>query len=352
MTLHAERAEPLGDEDADPAEPDDADGLLVELDAGVLDALPLPLLQRRAGGRDVPGGGEQQADGQLGGADDVGGRRVDDHDAGLGGLLDVDVVEADTGAGDDLEPARRRPAPRRRPWWRCARGSRRRRRSPPAARRGRRRCSGGSRSRARAPRRWPGSALRRSGRRAWSQSVGVLQTDVVRVLAVDGRVSGAPRRARAEERSGGAVLVELAGLDARRAPLGQTPEPGRSADATACRTCRPASATARPSGSSEALRPSTSTRAPKPATQLVARPGHDPNVHRAPRTTGASAIPRLAQRPGAAQPSLALDGDDGSAGGGALGVVVVVRLDPRHQLAQLAAGLLDRVGLALRRGTP
>ena len=33
----------------------------------------------------------------------------------------------------------------------------------------------------------------------------------------------------------------------------------------------------------------------------------------------------------------------GSAGGGALGVVVVVRLHPGHQLAQLAAGLLDRV---------
>ena len=34
--VHAERAQPLGDEDADPAEADDADGLLVELDAGVL----------------------------------------------------------------------------------------------------------------------------------------------------------------------------------------------------------------------------------------------------------------------------------------------------------------------------
>ena len=34
--------------------------------------------------------------------------RVDDHDAGLGGGLDVDVVQADAGAGDDLEPAGRR----------------------------------------------------------------------------------------------------------------------------------------------------------------------------------------------------------------------------------------------------
>ena len=47
--VHAERREPLGDQDADPAEPDDADGLLVELDAGVLRALPLAVAQRRRG---------------------------------------------------------------------------------------------------------------------------------------------------------------------------------------------------------------------------------------------------------------------------------------------------------------
>src|SRR5690606_16995557 len=35
----------------------------------------------------------------------------------------------------------------------------------------------------------------------------------------------------------------------------------------------------------------------------------------------------------------------GSARGAALDVVGVVRLDPRHQLAELAAGLLDRVAL-------
>ena len=39
--VHPERREPLGDEDADPAEADDADGLLVELDAGVPRPLPL-----------------------------------------------------------------------------------------------------------------------------------------------------------------------------------------------------------------------------------------------------------------------------------------------------------------------
>ena len=62
-----------------------------------------PLRKRGVGRADVARGGEQQADGELGGADDVGRRGVDDHDAGLGRGLDVDVVEPDAGAGDDLE---------------------------------------------------------------------------------------------------------------------------------------------------------------------------------------------------------------------------------------------------------
>ena len=49
--VHAERREPLGDQDADPAEPDDADGLLVQLDAGVPRPLPLPVAQRGVGRR-------------------------------------------------------------------------------------------------------------------------------------------------------------------------------------------------------------------------------------------------------------------------------------------------------------
>ena len=101
---HPEGAQPLRDQHADAAEPDDADGLLVELDAGVLAALPLAVAAAPAGRADVPGGGEHQRDGQLGGGDDVRGRRVDDHDAVLGRGLHVDVVEADPGAGDDGEP--------------------------------------------------------------------------------------------------------------------------------------------------------------------------------------------------------------------------------------------------------
>ena len=101
--LHAEGAEPLSDEDADAAQADDADGLLVELDAGVLAALPLAVLQRGVGRSDVARGGQHERHGELRGGDDVGGRGVHDHHAGLGGRLDVDVVEADTGAGDHLQ---------------------------------------------------------------------------------------------------------------------------------------------------------------------------------------------------------------------------------------------------------
>ncbi len=104
--VHAERGQPLRDEYADAPEADDAERLLVELDAGVPAALPLPPRQGRMGRTDVARGGQHQCDGELGGTDDVGGRRVDDEYAVLGGRLDVDVVQADTGPGDDLEALR------------------------------------------------------------------------------------------------------------------------------------------------------------------------------------------------------------------------------------------------------
>ena len=85
------------------AEADDTEGLLGELDTGVLAALPLAVLQRRVGLRDVPRGGEKETAGQLGRCHDVGGGGVDDHHAGLGGGGDVDVVQADAGSCDDLQ---------------------------------------------------------------------------------------------------------------------------------------------------------------------------------------------------------------------------------------------------------
>jgi hypothetical protein len=105
--LGAEGGQPLSHQGADAPETDDADGLLVDLGARVLAALPLPALERLVSGRDVPGRGEQEPNGQLGCACDVGRGRVDDHDAGLSGGLDVDVVQPDTGPGDDFEVRRR-----------------------------------------------------------------------------------------------------------------------------------------------------------------------------------------------------------------------------------------------------
>jgi hypothetical protein len=101
--VDAERLQPRGDQRADAAEADDADPLLVELDARVLRALPLSGCQRGVRGGDVPRERQDVADRQLGGADDVGGRGVDDHHAGGRRGGDVDVVEPDPGTGDHLE---------------------------------------------------------------------------------------------------------------------------------------------------------------------------------------------------------------------------------------------------------
>jgi hypothetical protein len=57
-------------------------------------------------GGDVACEAQDVTDGELGGRDDVGGRRVDDHDPRLGGALDVDIVESDSGARHDLQVLR------------------------------------------------------------------------------------------------------------------------------------------------------------------------------------------------------------------------------------------------------
>ena len=101
---HSEGAQPLRDEHPDPAEPDDAHGLLVELDPGVARTLPLAVAQGGVRRADVASRGEHERHRELRGADDVGGRGVDHHHAALGRGADVDVVEAHAGAGDDLEP--------------------------------------------------------------------------------------------------------------------------------------------------------------------------------------------------------------------------------------------------------
>jgi hypothetical protein len=99
----SESRHPLGEQHPDAPEPDDADGLAGNLDTGVLRTLPLTALQRSGRGGGVAGHGKQQRHRLLGGRDDVGRRRVDHHHAAGGGGRYLDVVEADAGAGDDLE---------------------------------------------------------------------------------------------------------------------------------------------------------------------------------------------------------------------------------------------------------
>ena len=167
--VRAERGEPLGDQLADAAESDDTDGLAEDLGAGELRALPRVLAQRGVGGGDLPSGGEQQRQGVFGGAVDVGGRRVDDQHTARGGGVDVDVVQADAGPGDDLELGRRRQAPRRRRWSPSAPAARRRPAPRPAVSGGPGRPPSGLRPGHRGRRRSTRRACRRSIQRAGSR---------------------------------------------------------------------------------------------------------------------------------------------------------------------------------------
>ena len=81
----------------DPAEPDDAEDLAVQLDALPPDRSHLPAVEGGVGLGDVAGLGQQQGHGVLGRREDVGLRRVDHHHAAAGGGSHVDVVEADAG---------------------------------------------------------------------------------------------------------------------------------------------------------------------------------------------------------------------------------------------------------------
>ena len=159
-----ERGEALRDELADLAEPDDADGLAVELDAGVRAALPLPRPQTRVGRRDVAGGGQQQCDRVLGGGDDVRRRGVDDHHAAGRGGRHVDVVQTDAGPGDDLQAVGGREGLGVDLGGRADEQRRRRRRARRAERAGPCRRRGGSRRRRRAARPRTARASRRAGR--------------------------------------------------------------------------------------------------------------------------------------------------------------------------------------------
>ena len=99
--LEADRA--LGDDRADVAAADQAQRLEAELDAHEAVLLPLAGLRAGVGRRDLAGDREHQGDRVLGRGDGVAERRVHHHDAVRRRRLDVDIVDADAGAADDLE---------------------------------------------------------------------------------------------------------------------------------------------------------------------------------------------------------------------------------------------------------
>ena len=98
-----ESGQPLSDQLPDAAQADDSDSLAEDLGAGERRPLPGVLAQRRIGGGDLAGGGQQQCQSVLGGAVDVRRRRVDYQHTAFGRGVHVDVVQADAGARDDLE---------------------------------------------------------------------------------------------------------------------------------------------------------------------------------------------------------------------------------------------------------
>ena len=101
--VRAERGEPLSHQLSDAAETHHPDGLAEDLGARERRPLPGVRAQRGVGGGNLACGRQQQRQRVLGGAVDVRRRRVDHQDASGGRGVDVDVVQADTRAGDDLQ---------------------------------------------------------------------------------------------------------------------------------------------------------------------------------------------------------------------------------------------------------
>ena len=101
--VRAECGQPLRHQLSDAAETDHPDGLAEDLGARERRPLPGVGAQRGVGGGNLAGGRQHQRQRVLGGAVDVRRRRVDHQNAARRGGVDVDVVQADARAGDDLQ---------------------------------------------------------------------------------------------------------------------------------------------------------------------------------------------------------------------------------------------------------
>ena len=99
--LQSERAR--GDDRADVPATNDAERLAGQFDAHEAVLFPLARLGRDVRARDLPGEREHQRDRMLGGGDRIAERRVHHDHAASGRGRNVDVVDADARAADDLQ---------------------------------------------------------------------------------------------------------------------------------------------------------------------------------------------------------------------------------------------------------
>ena len=104
--LHPQALRTAGNDAADIARTDQAERLAGELDAHVVALGPFARLGARVRLRDLAGEREQHGNRVFGGGDRVAEGRVHHHHAALAGGRDIDVVDPDPGAADDLEIGR------------------------------------------------------------------------------------------------------------------------------------------------------------------------------------------------------------------------------------------------------
>ena len=104
--MHLQPDGALADDAADIAATDHAERLAGDLGAHEFRLLPLAGLGRGIGGGKLAGDGEHHGDRVLGSGDRVAEGRVHDDDTATRSGRDIDIVDADTGATDDLEVGR------------------------------------------------------------------------------------------------------------------------------------------------------------------------------------------------------------------------------------------------------
>ena len=103
--FHFEGQGAFGDGLSDAAKADDAECFSGELRAHETFAVPFSGAEGGIGERNLAREGHHEGEGVFGGGDGVGVGGVHDQDAGFGGGFDIDIVHADTGAGDGLKLA-------------------------------------------------------------------------------------------------------------------------------------------------------------------------------------------------------------------------------------------------------